>query len=217
VQKQKFRISLFLTQKSIVMKIIITAMAALLLFVACDKKSKEAALNRKVQEITLDQKEYRPESGNADFTADTTTTPAGKPEDKKQPVKAQPIPNPDWDKKIIKNAALNLEVKNYDAYYTTLRDKVRSLGGYVAQEEQSLSDYKTENVLTIKVPVDQFDNAVVLLTNDVEKLNEKKISSQDVTTEFVDTKSGKEHGRDIECTIRNKRSTGRNRSRRRKD
>ncbi len=74
---------------------------------------------------------------------------------------------------------------------------MRSLGGYVAQEEQTQSDYKIENTLTIKVPVDQFDNAVVLFTNNVEKINERKISSQDVTTEFVDTKSRMESKKQV--------------------
>jgi hypothetical protein len=59
----------------------------------------------------------------------------------------------------------------------------------VAQEEQTQSDYKIENTLSVKIPVDQFDNAVVLLTNDAEKINERKVTSQDVSSEFVDTKS----------------------------
>jgi hypothetical protein len=43
--------------------------------------------------------------------------------------------------------------------------------------------------MTIKVPVDQFDNAIVLLSTNVQKINERKISSHDVTMEVVDTKS----------------------------
>ena len=59
----------------------------------------------------------------------------------------------------------------------------------MAQEEQAQSDYKVENNMIIKVPVDQFDNAVVQFTNNAVRINERKISSQDVTTEIVDTKS----------------------------
>ena len=95
----------------------------------------------------------------------------------------------DWDKKIIKTASLNLEVKDYNGFYASLREKVKNLGGYIAQEEQTQSDYKTENSMIIKVPVDQFDNAMVQLTANVVKINERKVSSQDVTTEVVDTKS----------------------------
>ena len=183
------------------MKIIITAMAALLLLISCDKnKNKMSALNRDASKVTLNEmkekfsdneKTYKPEeSGTVDFfISDSTTPPPGEPEKKKQPSQSQPVPNPDWDKKIIKNASLNLEVKDYNSFYKSFREKVRSLGGYVAQEEQTQSEYKIENTLVIKVPVDQFDNALALLTNNVEKINERKVSSQDVTAEFVDTKS----------------------------
>lgn len=175
------------------MKIIITALAATLLFIACENKSKKQEVNapsKNIAEKPLADMEYKPEE-NKDFLADTIGKQysPGEPEKKKQPSPSQPVPNPDWDKKIIKTANLNLEVKDYNIYYSAFREKVRSLGGYVAQEEQTQSDYKIENTLIIKIPVDQFDNAVVLLTNDVEKINERKISSQDVTTEFIDTKS----------------------------
>lgn len=96
---------------------------------------------------------------------------------------------PDWEKKIIKTASLNVEVKDYNTFYTSLREKVKIVGGYVSHEEQTQSDYKIENSVTIKVPVDQFDNALVQFMANTEKINEKKITSQDVTTDIVDTKS----------------------------
>ena len=182
------------------MKIIITAMAALLLFISCEKNNnkmsdlkRDASAFKDIREISDNKKANKVEgSGTIDFTTDTTgTTPPapGETGKKKQPGQSQPVPNPDWDKKIIKNASLNLEVKDYKSFYSSFREKVRNLGGYVAQEEQTQSDYKIENTLVIKVPVDQFDNALAQLTSNVEKINERKISSEDVTAEFVDTRS----------------------------
>ena len=117
----------------------------------------------------------------------------------KQPSRQQSTPpvKQDWDKKILKTASLNLEVKDYNVFSTSLREKIKGLGGYIAQEEQSQSDYKIENSITVKVPVDQFDNAVVQLTANTEKINEKKITSQDVTTEFIDTKSRMESKKQV--------------------
>jgi Domain of unknown function (DUF4349) len=120
---------------------------------------------------------------------DKQQTPPQKKDDPKKQTIADPAARPDWDKKIIKTANVNLEVKDYKSFYSSLREKVKSMGGYIAQEEQTQSDYKVENTMSIKVPVDQFDNAVVQLTNNAEKINERKISSQDVTMEVVDTKS----------------------------
>nr|WP_315822627.1 DUF4349 domain-containing protein [Paraflavitalea speifideiaquila] len=125
--------------------------------------------------------------------------PAG---DKKQQHQA-PTPkqavadNPDWDKKIIKNATLSVEVKAYTQFNDLVRNAVKQSGGYIAREEQSESDYKVENSLTIKVPVDQFDNTVLALTPGKEKILVKRITSQDVTGEVVDTKSRLEAKRQV--------------------
>ena len=177
------------------MKKIIIALSAILLFISCMdnmKKSPEkesiVALDRKLEE----NKVAIPTGNDKGFVgtySDTTASPQQSEPDKKKQNQTIPAVQPDWDKKIIKTATLNLEVKDYKSYNSSLRDKIKQSGGYVAQEEQTQSDYKIENTITIKVPVDQFDNAVNLITTNVEGLNEKKITSQDVTTEVVDTKS----------------------------
>src|SRR5690242_18453510 len=180
------------------MKIISTAAAVLLLLflIACTNsyknKSDIGTLSRRVDEMKISaNKDFKSDNFDKGFIADSTGIPqqTGEPQKKQQPNPSQPIPNPDWDKKIIKIADLNLEVKDYNSFYAATREKIRSFGGYVAQEEQQQSDYKLENVITIKVPVDQFDNALTQITTGVEKVNEKKISSQDVTGEYIDTKS----------------------------
>jgi hypothetical protein len=153
---------------------------------SADNKSESVAAVT-IDPATPEENPQKMLDNNQFFSIDSTGTQAGEPEKKKQPASA--VANPDWDKKIIKTASLNLEIKDYNAYYTSLREKIRSLGGYVAQEEQTLSDYKSENTVVIKVPVDQFDNALVQLIAGVEKINEKKVNSQDVTSEYVDTRS----------------------------
>lgn len=139
--------------------------------------------------IAADEKNTDDLAGNNGTVADSLAKPQapGGQQEKKKQQPPQAVPT-DWDKKIIKTASINLEVKDYNNYYSSLREKIKALGGYVAQEEQTQSDYKIENNMVIKVPVDQFDNAVVQLTN-AQKINERKITSQDVTTEVVDTKS----------------------------
>lgn len=164
---------------------------------ACNEKNKLQdiqAINLPADEKGLvdanNQVEEEMKTADKGFYTDTVSRPQI-PDDKQkqQPPQQQPAIKPDWDKKIIKTASLNLEVKDYNTFYSSLREKVKAAGGYIAQEEQTQSDYKIENSLTIKVPVDQFDNAIVQLTTTTEKINEKKITSQDVTTEIIDTKS----------------------------
>lgn len=108
-----------------------------------------------------------------------------------------PVANPDWDKKIIKQATLSVEVKDYRRFNELVRAVVKQAGGYIAQEEQTESEYTIENNVTIKVPVDQFDHTVLALTPGQEKLLVKKITAQDVTGEVVDTKARLEAKRQV--------------------
>lgn len=171
--------------------------AVTMIAAACD--SKNTSDNKiLLKEISAEQKEIattgiadeeETRTRNEEFYNDTTSRPGHAYKQKQPSPDQQPAINTEWDKKIIKTASLNIEVKDYHSFYATLHEKVRAAGGYIAQEQQSQSDYKIENSLSIKVPVDQFDKAVVQLTANIEKLNDKKISSQDVTTEIIDTKS----------------------------
>ena len=170
---------------------LLLAFATLNFFTSCEKNSQKSDLKSAVQSIT------EPEINETGNIADTVVSDKKQVKHEQGPPGQNPVVNPDWDKKIIKNASINLEVKDYKVYYTSLREKVRSFGGYIAQEEQTQSEYNIQNNLSIKVPVDQFDNAVFQLTQNVEKLNEKKITSQDVTTEFVDTKSRMESKKQV--------------------
>lgn len=95
----------------------------------------------------------------------------------------------EWAKKIIKTASLNIEVKQYKDFAAVLNEVIIKSGGYIAKEEQSQSDYKLENTVEIKVPVDQFDPVVNSLASVALKINERKIQSEDVTAAVVDTRS----------------------------
>jgi Domain of unknown function (DUF4349) len=97
--------------------------------------------------------------------------------------------DPDWDKKIIKTADLQLQLDDYKKFNSSVHSSLKQFGAYIAGEKQQQSDYRTENSLTIKVPVDQFDNLVNSFSGDGIKIMEKNISSEDVTGEVVDTKS----------------------------
>lgn len=105
-----------------------------------------------------------------------------------------PAPTPvnlhtNWDSKIIKHASMKVEVKDFKKYNSFVHNAVKQYGGYVAQEEQSLSDEKSETSITIKVPVAQFEDMMNNLPAEDGKVMEKKINTDDVTGEVVDTKS----------------------------
>lgn len=97
--------------------------------------------------------------------------------------------NIDWDKKIIKNAHVTLELKDYKAYNYSLHNKLKSYGAYIAQEQQTESDDQIANDISIKVPVDKFDDLMNSLSGEGIKVLEKTVSTEDVTGEVVDTKA----------------------------
>ena len=130
------------------------------------------------------------------YASDTTLLPTSKNEAQEQ---ENEKPNDDWEKKIIKTASLTIEAKNYNGYYTAMYETVKRVGGYISQEAQSQTEYKMENIVTIKVPVTQFHETLSLLAMVAgnSTVIEKKISSEDVTGEVVDTKSRLEAKRQV--------------------
>lgn len=165
--------------------------AGILLFFAACNQSYESAKDATANvEYKTEEVPYQA----TDSTAGNADQQQGNPI-----VTQQPAANPDWERKIIRTGTLNMEVENYNKYYALLRESVRRAGGYVATEEQARNEYRLENVVTIKVPVAQFDEAMNLLTTGTgkDKVVERKINSQDVTTEVVDTKSRMEAKREV--------------------
>ena len=153
----------------------------LLIFISCNDQRFETAKSQEAPVDKIDQLNY-----SADSTAEVA-------KDFQQPPGSgnQPVSNIDWNKKIIRNGTINLEVQDYFKYYQVLKDIVRREGGYIAQENQQQTDYRLENTVLLKVPVAQFEQTMDLITQGTgkEEVNERKITSEDVTTEVVDTKS----------------------------
>ena len=126
------------------------------------------------QRDDLQKKESRQEEDDTSRTTFQTTSAAG---------------TIDWDKKIIKTGSLTLEVKDFKKYSEVLSGAVKQYGGYIANEEQNQSEEKLESLLSIKVPVEKFDDLMNQLPDGAEKMIGKKISTDDVTGEMVDVKS----------------------------
>ena len=182
-----------LKTKTIVMKKIFIALTAIALFISCKNENKRDSI-AEVNTITKQPEkpklqDERNKNGIVGDINNKNEAPQEPKPDKAEQDQQEPQAKPGWDKKIIKTANLNLEVKDYSAYNSSLRDKLKQFGGYIAQEEQSQSEYKIENTITIKIPVDQFDDAVNSISSNVKAVHEKKITSEDVTTDVIDTRS----------------------------
>lgn len=112
-------------------------------------------------------------------------------EKEKDPGKKIDIPEPklDWDKKIVKTANLRLETGAYKLYNDRMRQLVKQFGGYISSEEQTQTDEQIENDVTIKVPVERFEECMNSLPGNDSKIITRTINSSDVTGEYIDVKS----------------------------
>ncbi len=76
----------------------------------------------------------------------------------------------------------------YNKYNETIHQLLKKWEAYVAGEQENSSDYKIENAITIKIPVQYFDDAMQYLST-TGKLLAKQIDARDVTGEYFDTKA----------------------------
>lgn len=94
----------------------------------------------------------------------------------------------DWDKKIIKTEFVQLEVKDFKKYSETIHNSIRQYRGYISKGKQNITDEKSEAVITIKGPLDQFESLMNALPAGGVKVMQRKKSSVDVTGELIDIK-----------------------------
>ena len=155
----------------------VTAGALLLIFISCNNHSTLESNDLAKGE---DAKEYKV------YSADTIAQVSHQ-----QPPGDNVNQHIDWNKKIIRNGTMTLEVKEYSKYYSLIKEIVQREGGYIAEENQQQSEYRIENNVLIKIPVAQFEETMDLVSAGTgnESVQERKINSEDVTTEVVDTKS----------------------------
>jgi len=159
------------------------AIALAMTLLSCHQNSANAVADERAATPNNLSKEETANSEKFDFKnnlADTTTNilNAGSPE-----------PEMEWDKKIIKDATVKLELKDYKIYDRNLHAIVKRFSAYIASEEQTETDASIQNTVTIKVPVSHFEELMNQLSTDDAKVLEKRITTEDVTGEVVDTKA----------------------------
>lgn len=70
-----------------------------------------------------------------------------------------------------------------------MQSSISSLGGYVADEEQTIVGNRYQTIATLRVPVAYFTKLIDFFENDSITITQKKISSSNVGGEIVDVSS----------------------------
>jgi hypothetical protein len=100
------------------------------------------------------------------------------------------------EKKIIKDANIGVEVKDYQLFRIKLDSLIRSINGYISNDYLYNNDESINCDLVIRIPEKNFDKFLQQLEKGTEKTLYKNISSRDVTEEFID----------IDARLKNKKS-----------
>lgn len=129
--------------------------------------------------------------GSAAAPAERVAAPAARPSTGGQAdLVASSVP---WDRMVIRQASLSLQVESVEAALQRVRDIARASGGFVDSSSTHIEkiDDRERPVATIVIQVrsDAFDNAVQALRQIAVKVESENGSSQDVTEEYVDLES----------------------------
>lgn len=121
------------------------------------------------------------------------------------------VPEEMIDAKIIKTANMRFQVLDVEQSTRDIQKILKTKGAYISDMNQSKNQNHFYSEISIRVPNLYFDDVLNQLTLSGEKVDYKRISSQDVTEEFVDIqtrlKTKKEVKQRYEEILRNKAKT----------
>ncbi|MEO8041884.1 MAG: DUF4349 domain-containing protein [Acidobacteriota bacterium] len=94
------------------------------------------------------------------------------------------------DRKIIRNAELNLEAEDPEDAQRRITGIAESNGGFVVESQQSSSDVRTTSrdivVMSVRVPSERFSETLEAIRSTATRVVVETVKGQDVTEEFID-------------------------------
>lgn len=98
------------------------------------------------------------------------------------------------EKKIIKDAEIGIEVSDYKIVKNKVDSIVRSLNGYISNDNLYNNDESINCNMVIRMPEKNFEKFLTFLEKGGDRVKYKNISARDITEEFID----------IEARLKNK-------------
>jgi hypothetical protein len=97
------------------------------------------------------------------------------------------IPVPDVDKKIIKNGSIELKVDSAEKVSGEITEIAKRLGGDIfSSNSHRQANGNLRGNLVVKVPVDKFDQGMIMIKESGEQVIFESINGDDVTSEYID-------------------------------
>lgn len=93
------------------------------------------------------------------------------------------------DRKIIREGNLTLLVSDIKETRTYITSVTADLKGYVAGESANSYMERSEQTMSLRVPAENFDRLVSLVSEKALKVDNRSITSEDVTGEYIDVEA----------------------------
>ena len=91
------------------------------------------------------------------------------------------------ERQLIKEGTINFETHDIAETRRHIESLVQKYGAYISQEDERASSSRIYQNMTVRIPKVHFDVFVTELSGGVKKIDEKSITVQDVTEEFIDS------------------------------
>lgn len=95
-------------------------------------------------------------------------------------------PSKTFDQKLIKTAFLRFETQDLDKTYLQIKKAVQNNKGYIQDDNSNKAFNKITRRLLVRIPTLKFEQTLENINQNVDYFDDKRISSQDVTEEFID-------------------------------
>jgi len=113
-----------------------------------------------------------------------------------RPPAPPPVTISDTSIKKIQQGEIAFATENIGMSSAWIKKQTENLKGYISNENLQVHPEKTENKLTIRIPAASLQRLIDTITSQAGKLDNKQISVEDVTAEYID----------LEVRINNKRA-----------
>ncbi len=96
------------------------------------------------------------------------------------------VPSESVPQKIIKESFLRFETQDLDKTYLQIKNTIQKNKGFIQDDNSNKSYGTVTRHLIVRIPTNNFQNAIDSISQNIEYFDNKRISSKDVTEEFID-------------------------------
>ena len=90
------------------------------------------------------------------------------------------------ERKLIKEGQIEFESKDINSAKQTILNAINKSKGYISSDNEYKSLGRISNIITIRVPANNFDQLLAEATKGIKRFDRKVIEIKDVTEEFLD-------------------------------